>query len=118
MSIKTDVVALQEIRKEIKLLNDKKRTLKEREKNLEQKIAEYLKAKEQPGVKHQGTAIILEEKEKCGNKKAKERDIDAINVLEKHGVNDPSKVLKELLQARKGDPVLKESLKIKKYHNQ
>ena len=115
MSIKADVTELENIRVEIKSLNDRKKKLKEKEKVVELRIAEYLKAKDQPGVKHRGTAIIPEEKERPGPKKPKDRDNDAMQVLEKYGVQDTQKALKEILEARKGDAILKESLKIKKY---
>lgn len=115
MSIKADVTELEAIRGEIKILNERKKKLKEKEKAVEARIAEYLRAKDQPGVKHHGTAIILEEKERPGPKKPKERDADAMTVLEKYGIQDTQKVLKEIMEARKGDSVVKESLKIKKY---
>lgn len=115
MSIKSDVLELEAIKAEIKNLNERKKKLKEKEKLVESKIRDFLKAKEQPGVKHQGTAIILEEKERPGPKKPKERDNDAMTVLQKYGIKDTQKVLKELMEARKGETILQQSLKIKKY---
>lgn len=114
MSIKSDVTELEAIRAEIKAMNERRRKLREKEKIVEGRIAEYLKAKDQPGVKHHGTAIILEEKERPGPKKPKDRDSDAMQVLERYGVKDTQKALKEIMDARKGDAVVKESLKIKK----
>ena len=69
MSIKSDVQELESIRVEIKLINDKKRKLKEKEREVENRITEYLKLNQHPGVKHQGRAIILEQKEKRASKK-------------------------------------------------
>ena len=115
MSIKSDVTELEIIQTEIKNLNERKKKLKDRQKTIENRIAEYLKAKDQPGVKHHGTAIILEEKERPGPKKPKERDADAMSVLERYGIKDTQKVLKEIMDARKGDVIVKESVKIKKY---
>jgi hypothetical protein len=115
MSIKSDVLELESIKAEIKSLNEKRKKLKEKEKIVEKRISEFLKAKEQPGVKHQGTAIILEEKELPAPKKAKERDNDAMSVLQKYGIKDTQKVLKEVMEARKGEIVTKETLRIKKY---
>jgi len=114
MSIKADVTELESIRAEIKQLNIRRKKLKEKERAAEARIALYLKAKDQPGVKHRGTAVILEEKECSGPKKNKDRDLDAMHVLERYGVKDTEKVLKEILKARKGDAVMKESLKISK----
>lgn len=115
MSIQTDVTELQRIREELKLLSQKRKKLVEREKIIKAKIASFLKAKDQPGVKYQGTAIILEEKECPKPKKNKERDADAMSVLEKYGIQDTQKVLQELLEARKGEKTIKESVKIQTY---
>lgn len=118
MSIKADVQELESIRAEIKSLNMRRKQLRDKEKIVETRIQDYLRAKNQPGVKHQGTAIIMEEKETRSSKKSKERDTDAMNVLERYGVRDAEKVLKEIMEARKGEPVPKTKLKISKYKNQ
>lgn len=117
MSIKADVSELESIRLEIKAINDKRKKLKQQEKDVEHRISQYLKAKDQPGVKHHGTAIILEEKEHSGHKKPKERDSDAMSVLEKYGIQDTQKVLNEIMKARKGQTIIKETLKIRKLKN-
>lgn len=117
MSIKADVTELESIRYELKSLNERRRKLKQKEKEVENRISEYLKSKDQPGVKHHGTAVILEEKERPGPKKAKERDMDAIGVLERYGVQDTQKVLAEIMNARKGETVIKKTLKIRKLKN-
>ena len=69
MSIKGDVTELKEINKEIKRLNDRKRILNKRVKVVEQKIIKFLESKEQPGVKYQGTAVLLESKNSTKTKK-------------------------------------------------
>lgn len=117
MSIKADVTELESIRNEIKSLNERRRRLKEKGREVENRISEYLKSKDQHGLKHHGTAIILEEKERPGPKKAKERDMDAMSVLERHGVQDTEKVLSEIMKARKGETIIKETLKIRKLKN-
>jgi hypothetical protein len=116
MSIKADVQELESIRGEIKLLNDKKRKLKEKEREVENRITEYLRLNQHPGVKHQGRAIILEQKEKRANKKIVDRDMDAINVLRNHGIEAEraEKILTEVLEARKGEKIASDKLKIKK----
>ena len=114
MSIKADVSELEAIRAELKTLNERRRRLKQKENDVEKRISDYLKAKDQPGVKHNGTAIILEEKERPLHKHPKERDADAIQVLENYGIQDADKVLKELMEARKGERQVKQKLKIQK----
>lgn len=115
MSIKADVTELELIRSEMKILSDRRRKLKEKEKIVEARISQFLKSKDQPGVKHNGTAIILTEGEKALPKKPKQKDADTISVLKKYGIKDAEKVLKELLDARKGEKTTKETLKITKY---
>ncbi|MBS0628344.1 MAG: hypothetical protein JSS09_09045 [Verrucomicrobia bacterium] len=114
MSIKADVTELEAIKMEIKHLTARKKVLKEREKQIEARIAQFLKSKDQIGVKHHNMAVIIEEKEVSGPKKMKERDADAINVLAQHGIKDPDKVFAELMNARKGDKMVTEKLSVKK----
>lgn len=114
MSIKADVQELQAIRAEVKLLNIKRKKLRDQEKAVEARIAEYLRVKEHPGLKHQGTAIVLQEKEARSSKKPKERDADTLEVLQKYGVPEPEKALAEIMEARKGEKVVAHKLQIKK----
>ncbi len=115
MSIKSDINELESIRAELKSLNLKRKKLKEKEKEAELRIAEYLKSKDTPGVKNNGVAVVLEEKEQPGPKKNKDRDLDAIVVLERHGISDPKKVLEEIMTARKGEKTIKPKVKVSKY---
>jgi hypothetical protein len=118
MSIKSDVLELQSIRQEIKALSAKATILRKKAKEIEERIQEYLRAKDQIGLKHQGTAIILEEKEERAKKKNKDKDQDATYILERYGIQNPEKVLQEILEARKGEKVPKTKLQIKKYKNE
>jgi hypothetical protein len=117
MSIKADIQELQAIRAELKILNIKSKKLRVQEKTVEGRISEYLRIKEHPGLKHQGTAIVLQEKETRASKKTKDRDSDTLEVLQKYGVSDPEKALEEIMEARKGEKVLAHKLQIKKYEN-
>ena len=47
-----------------------------------------------------------------GQKKNKDRDLDAISVLKDCGIQDAELVFKKLMEARKGPLELKESLKV------
>jgi hypothetical protein len=114
MSIQSYVIELERIKTELKFLNEKKRKLKSREQELENNIASFLKSKQQTGVKYQDSKIILEKKEKRVNKKNKDKDMDSINILMTYGLNDPQKVLNEILEARKGEKIQTDKLKIQK----
>ena len=115
MSIKGDVQELESIRAEIKTLNIRRKKLKEKEKIVVGRISEYLKTKDTPGVKHQGVAVILEEKETSGPKKPKDRDMDAMLVLERYGIKDTQQALADIMAARKGEKIVKPKLKVQKY---
>lgn len=115
MSIKAYVQELDSIQYELKTMAARRKKLKEREKKLMEDIKDFLREKDQVGVKHHGTAIILEEKQVRAKKKAKERDQDAIDILEQYGIDNPDKVLAELLEARKGTKITEPKLTFKKY---
>ena len=117
MSIKADVTELESIKLELTNLSKRRKMLKEREKQIEGRIAQFLKSKDQIGVKHHGMAVVIEEKEVNGPKKMKERDADAIGVLSQYGIKEPDKVFAELMKARKGDKVVTEKLSVKKLKN-
>lgn len=113
MSIRTDVEQLESIRREMKMLAEKRKILKQRENQIIERISSYLKSKNQPGVKYQGKAVIMEEKETFKRRKPKDCDADALTVLERYGVKSPQKVLTELMTTRKGEKVVKTKLKYK-----
>jgi len=115
MSIKADVLELESIRSEIKSLNIRRKTLLEKEKIVQQRIQDFLLSKDQLGVKYGNTAIIIEKKETRKTKKAKEKVVDGAMILERYGINNPEKVLSELLDSQKGEVVVKEKLKMKKF---
>jgi hypothetical protein len=113
MSIQPQVNELNGIKAELKGLNARARKLRARKKQLEAEIAAYIKSKELPGVKHRGTEIRVEEKTKRAGKSNKQRDIDAMDVLERYGIRHPDRVLQELMEARKGEEIPIDKLKVK-----
>ena len=115
MSIKSDIIELESLRNELKRLNLQRKNLLKNTKIVEKRIFDYLKSKDQCGLKHQGTAILLEEKEVRKVKKKKDINTTAISILEKYGIKNPEKALNEIIESRKLDPVKKEKLVVKKY---
>jgi hypothetical protein len=115
MSIRADVQELEFLNSEMKVLRRRMKFLRDKQKATEGRIAQFLKAKEQPGVKFQGTALILEEKEKAQHKRPKDKDADTITVLERLGVENPQEALKDIIAARRGETQKTERLKVKKY---
>lgn len=116
MSIKADVRELELIRQELVQLRKRIKLLKDKEAKVEERIQTYILNNDLPGVKDKetGTAIIFEEKNARAPKKVKEKDTDSTEVLARYGVANPEKVLQEILEARKGEAILKQKLKIQK----
>jgi len=117
MSIKSDVISLHNVRTELKLLANKRKELKNKEAIIEDKISKYLDMKNIPGLKFSGWALLRERKETRETRKKKEQEDEAISVLERHkdGIEDPKEVLKEILESKKGDHVIRQKIILKKY---
>lgn len=117
MSIQGKVNELNSIQNELTALRKRSSNLRQRAKQIEQEIKDYLDAKDQPGLKYKGMAIIRETKPKHKTKKKSDQKADAMYVLEQNGIDDPERVLEEILTARKGSPTQYTKLKFKKYKN-
>lgn len=115
MSIQGQVDELKSIQNELASMRKKGSALRKRAKQIEEEIDAYLDAKDQPGLKYKGMAIIRETKPKRNPKKKSDQKADSINVLEQYGVEDPEKVLEEVMEARRGTPTEQRKLKFKKY---
>ena len=114
MTIQNDVRELNQLNAEIKRLSAEARTLRKRAKEAEARIADYLKAKDQPGLKYEGQAIVLEQVTKRPARKKVEYEERAIDVMESHGVKDPERLWKELSESRRGSPQEVSKLKVRK----
>lgn len=114
-TIQGDINELKGIERELKSLRARTKNLNKRKKEVTARITSYIKSKDLPGVKHQGMAIVLEEKTTRARKPVKQRDKDAITVLERYGINNPEIAFKEIMDARKGDEMPVDKLKMKKY---
>lgn len=115
MSIQGKVNELKSIQTELAYIRKTASALRKRSKQLEEEIDTYLDAKDQPGLKYKGVAIIRETKPKRKPKKKSDQKADAIYVLQQHGVGEPEKVLEEVMEARRGTPTEQRKLKFKKY---
>lgn len=113
MSIKSVLLEIEGIKVELKSLNKRAKGLRQRKKLLDGQFKEYLDSKNLPGVKFGGKEYRLEVKEIRVPKKPKERDTDAIQILEDEGIRDPDMFLRRLLEARRGDLVPSKNIKIK-----
>lgn len=116
MSIQTDVQELQAIRHELKTLTDRRTKLKAKETQVMTRIATFLEAKGQHGVKYQGTAVILESKKVFSRKSKKEREADSISLLQQqYNVKEPAKLLQDLQYTQRGGQTTVQKIKMKTY---
>ena len=113
MSIRSYVDELNSVKNEIKRNNEVNKKLRLRKKELEDEIADYLRNKEQNGLKYKGQAIILENKEKRKSKKKKQKELDVINLLQNLGLSQPEIVYEQILEVQKDEPILEQKIKIK-----
>ena len=114
MSLKSCIEELESINKELVLITLKRKKLFDSKKKIEENIKNILKEKEQPGVKHHGIAYKIDTKETRQNKKKQDQFKDIINILKKNNIDNPEKVLNDINEAKKGEYITKEKLKIEK----
>jgi hypothetical protein len=113
-SITGDVNELNDLNIEIKRLGQQLRQLRQKAKAAENRIVEFLKEKDQVGVRYQGKAIVIENKPKRAPKKKTDREADVIKVLQDYNIPNPDVALKEILNSYQGNVIEAPKLKIKK----
>jgi hypothetical protein len=117
MSIKNYLDELDKLREEIKNNNIRNRALRQRIKELEYNITDYLNEKGQQGLKYKGKALIIEQKEMRLAKKKKDKENDVISLLEELGVDDAQNVYLRIIDRQKGEPIEQKKIKFKKLPN-
>ena len=102
MSIQAYVTELENLNIESKRLKNCLLELRKKIKIVENNIMLYLQEKQQPGVKYHNTAIIIENKSKRTVKPKKDKEDDALRILEEYGIKDSRNVLEQILEDGKG----------------
>ena len=114
MSIQNYINEIKNLHIELKRLNKSSAIIRKNIKEAEKNVIEFLREKDQPGVKYQDFAVIVENKPKRISKKKKDIEEDSMRVLEDYGISNPKAVLAEILEARKGEEIDNQKIKIKK----
>lgn len=114
-NIQGDVIELQSLKQEYKKQLGILASYRKNIAAVEYRIQEYLDAKDQPGVKYKGYAVMRNTKPIRKRKKKDEQLSDSISVLERYHISNPEEVLKEILEARRGSPGPSNKLVVKKY---
>ena len=115
MSIKSKIDELDKIQNEIKRNNAFNKSLRTRVNELEEDISVYLHEKNEPGLKYNGKAIIIENKEK---RDKKDKKTDVVSLLEELGVNEADIVYDKILDVQKKAPFSERKIKLKKLKNE
>lgn len=113
MSIQSDINELQSINIEIKNIQQRLKHIRNQKKKVENRINNFLKEKQQPGVKYKGVAITVQDVKKRSYKKKQHKKDDGCYILNKYGINNSKQVLEELLEAMRGSPEYKPVIKMK-----
>lgn len=115
-SVISELNELQNINKEITHLNKQLLSLRNRRRELEEKIKVYLEQTSKPGIKYKGD-IILTKKQSIRSKQTKDDKESAISsLLRDNGISvsqNPS-IVRDLLEVIRGPKEEKVVLKIKK----
>jgi hypothetical protein len=108
------VTELKDLSQDIAIRAKEIKKLRDRKKELEEKICKFLEEKDQPGVKYKDTAIILEKNKytRIPKKKAKKEE-DCLAVLRHYGIGNAEKIFNELVETMKGDEVPKNAVRLK-----
>lgn len=114
MSIQGDIIELENLKKEIKLLNQRLVDYRKQKMMVEERIILFMKEADTPGLKYNdNTAIVLQSKTMRSRKNKDEKIKDTLEVLGKHGYKNIDKhALTEIIEAQKGKKVMNQSLKM------
>tara|TARA_Y100000389_G_C17296022_1_gene430538 strand:- start:451 stop:813 length:363 start_codon:yes stop_codon:yes gene_type:complete len=114
MLIKSQIDELEKIQIEIKRNNASNKVLRNRAKEIEQNISSYLEEKDEPGLKYNGKAIVVENKERRLQKSKKDRKSNVVTLLEDLGIDEADNVYDKILDVQKKSPVSERKIKLKK----
>ncbi len=115
--IRSNMKELKDINTEIKRLNIVLKGYRDRKKELEDNIIEYLDRTGQPGIKYEDLIVLAGEKKARERKKKEEKELDVLTLLEERGIRDSRNLYNDIIEAMKGEEKVVSSLKIKEYQN-
>ena len=113
--IKGLVSELRQITDEIKRLNKIRNKLHKRKREIEGLVVQFLDEKDQAGVKYRGTALVAKPKNTRVRRKEKDREADGQAILRKYGIHNSERIIKEVIEAMKGEVQEGKSLKVSSY---
>ena len=115
--VSSDMKELKNIMDEMKKTKMHLKKLKIQREELEEKISEYIKHENLPGLRQGTIAVYVKPKQKTVPKKKQEKIQDAKNVLEKQGIKNSEILLAEIMESLKGESVMKDTVQIKQFRD-
>lgn len=114
--IKSDVIELKNIDKEIKRLNDLLKPLRKRKKEIEDEVLKYMENTGERGlttIKMNDVEVVAVEKKVRERLKKDEKEQKAMQILHQNGVTNARRAFKDLQEMMKGKENTGHALKIK-----
>lgn len=105
---------LESLTTEIKSLRGRLKELTQRENVLKENLQTYCRETGKPGVKYNNTVVMLETRQVRSRKKRAEQREAQTHVLQQRGVNVDDTLLNALEEARRGEAVETERLKVQR----
>lgn len=110
--IREDLRELSTLIERSKKLQEEIGTIRERKKELETRLIEYLQNTDEVGLKYESFIFIPKDKKIRKRLKKKERDEAAVRVLEDYGLDQPKEAYSKIMDAMKGEEEIIPSIKI------
>jgi cytochrome oxidase Cu insertion factor (SCO1/SenC/PrrC family) len=110
-TIKSDIDELTNLNAEIKRTLEQLKKLKKAKEAAEQRVKDYLKQRDLPGVKHKDVIVLIDAKGRKVNKPKKDADAAMETILAEAGVQNYQEVVKKIREATR-NVVNKESVKL------
>lgn len=105
--------SIKNISTEIKRLTAECTILRLKKKEMEEKILDYLKKNNQPGVKYGDLVVLYKESTTRKRLNKKEKEEKAVCVLKNLGVINPEEVFYSIQDSMKGEKTTRTSLQLK-----
>lgn len=102
MSIQSDIDELNNINIEINRYQQLIKEYKKQKIIIENRVINFLQSQDTHGVRYNNKAVVLENKEYRNKKKKTEKFKDIASVLQSHGVNINETLIKDIINAQKG----------------
>lgn len=114
MSIQHDLDELNKLNIEIQRLQNIIQEYRKQKKLIEDRVKDFLRHQESQGVRYQDQAVLLESRDFRNKKRKTEKINDIASVLQKHGIQKSDTLLKDILEAQRGEASKSDVLRIVK----